>query len=1827
MVMKARLLRFWITIVIMISMVILAACSSPGRMSYNEATKWIAAFTPEQINENSVIRIELTDSFREHIDTLRTLEGVFKFKPSIKGSPFYVHNGRFIDFIPDADELKQGELYECSINMAKLANIDSLKEFAFEFYVIKKETMFQDVKVYVNPTNTSSVTIKGSFMFSQPPGTLPTTKNLLRINNFDKPLASTFVETSDNKCYDFELKSIPRKDIDTEYTICFDGVNGFAPSETTFVVPALKHFKLFDAEMCSDGKPYINLFFSETLDSEQDLDGLITVEEIENIRLERDMTTVRAYLPPNGLTQFTLHVSELIRDINGNNLTGDIIIPLEQEVAAPAIDIPISGSILPDGKDLRFPFRTINLAAVDVEVVKIYTNNVMNFLQRDDIADTYHLRRAGRLIYRQTVRLDNDDKLNLHQWQNFSVDLRNLFKQEHGAIYNIRLSFRKAYSLYNRTKADDFEIQSGLTAKDSDTWDYDLSYISRDAPDYNSWNFNWRERDDPSKDSYYMVSYRMPEHNLVASNIGIIVKRADSNMIWTAVTDIMTAKPMSGICVKAYNFQLQEIGSAYTDENGFADFEIQNSPFIVTASNGVSTTYVKTTSGYELSTSSFNVDGKESNGGIKGFIYGERGVWRPGDDIFLTIIIEDSDKTLPQNQPVTLELYSPSGQLYSKQTSTKNVDGIYTFKCNTSEDAPTGHWQAVFKVGDRSFPHDVEIETIKPNRLKIGISAPEMLQAGESAQIVVGAKWLTGLTASGMNASAEMTLIGITNPFKQYRDYIFRNPLCDFAETEHDIFKTVLDSTGLAKKTYTLPYTKHAPGIMKANITARVEEGGGDMSLTSRMVTYSPYKSYVGIDLGNREFESGSRLHFHVVTVDPYGKPVNRKIHFRIYRLTWSYWHENTASALNKYIQSSAAEIIESDVVESQQGKFDITFTPDEWGKYLVYVEDIESGHATGGTIYVSHYTTDDSSFSNNASVLVFTLDKDCYEVGEYATICFPSFVQGEVLLSIENESKVITRRRVKAASDKRTFHRILVTKEMKPNFYVNAILLQPHGNTVNNLPIRMYGFERARVVDKSSILNPIITCPNEILPQKEFTIKVREENGKPMNYTLAIVDEGLLDITAYKTPQPWNSMNQIEGLGIRTWDMYNDVIGAYAGKYTQVLSVGGDETLRSAVGKEKRFNPVVMFLGPFTLDHGTKTHRITLPMYVGSVRVMVVAAKNGSYGNADKTVTVKSPLMLLSSLPRVLACGDRVKMPVNVFVTEDNIRNVNVNVKTEGPISIADTNMKSLSFSTQEEKITEFELMCSDTKCGKAKITITATGGRHSFTETIWIDVFNPLPDIISSENVILDADKEHTFNWEKFKDGQTTLSISKMPAIDFNGAFTFVKNYSHYCTEQLSARAMYMLYARRFLSNEEKLLSETALPALLKTLTSRQLYNGGFAYWDGNSVEHEWATSMAGEVMIEARRQGFSVYAQNIKKWISYQKEAARKYHHSMENAADLQQAYRLYTLALAGEPQTAAMNRLRESKNISAQALIRLAATYAVIGRTDIATKLISQSDSAPMVNGDYNTFWSPLRDKAMILEALVVCGEGSKALTNAQSMAKEFSATGCTTQEVAFVSAAMNRMANMFTAEPSNVTISEIGKTMKTLSGILNVTTLCVDPSSGTVTVRNNGRSTISLSLTTCRKPSSKEKVAPMSKGISIDVHYLDSNKIPISIGDIKQGDVFYAVIDVKRPGNHMTSVHDNDDNSMALTYALPAGWEILNGRYVDLNGMSSVNYTDVRDNRISWYFEFNSSYENRYAVKLRAAYEGCYLIPPTICEDMYDTTYRATTTSERIDVTK
>lgn len=1807
-------------IVILVVTIVSISITSCSRkvMTDSEASHWIAAYTPSHIDMDSKIRIELTDAMRAKVDTNANLSEAFHFSPSAKGVAKLSADGRFIDFIPQKS-LKQGKNYECRIDMRELVGIDSLGDFRFDFVVDKRELRFKDVAATVDPDDISMMSISGIMEYNVQAGdSLTSDKSIISCDYPDSDVSVAREAIKNSRC--FTITGIKRQSKTTRIKISTNPIFGFSKAEEEIEIPAIDDFRLLKSERIEAAEPHINLDFSSPLSSQQELDGLITIDKIDNLRIVREGCNVKVYYPQNGITDITLRLSELIKNNDGRSLDEDSELHFKQEVIPPAVEIPFDGTILPDNNNLKLPFRAVNLAAVDVEVVKIFPSNVMAFLQENDLDGSYELRRFGRLIYHKTVRLDKDKSLNLHQWQNFSIDLNGLFRRERGAIYNIRLTFRKAYSLYDRAEPEKFEEVKELSAEEKSEWDKEWSYVYRETPDYDWREMNWNEKDDPSKASYYMCA-DMPERNLVASTLGLIVKKGGENEYVTAVTNLISATPASGIEVAAYNYQLQKTASSITDGNGFATLKTEGKPFMITASDSQSTTYLKVTSGRELSTSNFDVSGKKVVDGVKGFTYGDRGVWRPGDDIHIALILEDKQGNLPHNHPVVMELYNPSEQLYTRQTLTAGVDGFYVFNIPTEENVPTGSWDAQFKVGNQTFHHKVRIETIKPNRLKLNVNASEVIQANTPQEMGLSAHWLTGPVAKNLAASMDMTLFADPIPFKEYKNYTFSNPLLNLSSSQKQIFQGQLDSIGNLKRLCTIPADINSPGMMRANITAKVTEPGGDASITSKSVQFSPFGVYVGIDLSNKEYLTDNDLKFSVVVVNQKGARLkSRDLEYKIYRLDWDWWWEGSANDLSRYVKSSSADLVANGTVTATNGFASIPFRinyPD-WGKYLVLVRDSKGGHATGGTIMIDWPDwrgRANRGESAGSTELSFTLDKKTYEAGETANVYLPKCKGGNVLLSIENGSRVIRRYWVNTSSDKETCFKLPVDGSMAPNFYVSATMLRPHNQTSNNAPIRLYGVAGASVIDKRTILHPEIEMPDELHPQQSFTVKVREQDNKPMTYTLALVDEGLLDITSFKTPGPWPAMNQREALGVKTWDMYDDVIGAFGSKFRSILSIGGDEALRKSAGKEKRFNPVVKFIGPFTLNGGVKIHKLALPNYVGSVRVMVVAAHDGTYGNTDRTVKVTSPLMLLTTLPRTLSCGDMVNMPVNVFALKEGIKDVSVNVETSGPVSISGEKSKKISFASTGEKLENFKITCSDKSVGTARIVVTAQSGNHRMSDTTYISVNNPMPILTEVTDKTLKPGDRVSLYWNPQQTKKVALQLSSMPTPNFSGSMDFFENYPHLCTEQLSSKAIFMLYGRRYLNSEEKKVCEEELPKILKYIHSRQLSDGGFVYWPGNTEANSWVTSMAGLALNEANRQGFRVNKQTMDKWFEFQEKLARNYKYS--ESTDLDQAFRLYSLSKGGKPMKAAMNRLRESKKLSQTAAYCLASAYALEGRNDVALKLIERAERTPYVSYG-GMFQSSLRDKAIKLLAYALGKNQSKTIQIARYVSSQCSGSNYVTQDLAFATIAMQTISDLNEGGNVSLKVTEKGMSSLSLQNITSIKNLNLTPTSSNVDVANTGKCQTFISLTNTYQLSPQEKIKAENKGLSLSVSYTDMKGKPISVARLKQDTEFYANVIVTNKGE--------DIPSMAMTYSVPSGWEIWNNRLFG-STEKMIDYCDIRDNKVIYYSTLEAGKKMTFKIRLRAAYTGKFVLPPVVCEDMYNPACRSVSANSWISIEK
>ncbi|MDR0796927.1 MAG: alpha-2-macroglobulin, partial [Tannerella sp.] len=534
--------------------------------------------------------------------------------------------------------------------------------------------------------------------------------------------------------------------------------------------------------------------------------------------------------------------------------------------------------------------------------------------------------------------------------------------------------------------------------------------------------------------------------------------------------------------------------------------------------------------------------------------------------------------------------------------------------------------------------------------------------------------------------------------------------------------------------------------------------------------------------------------------------------------------------------------------------------------------------------------------------------------------------------------------------------------------------------------------------------------------------------------------------------------------------------------------------------------------------------------------------------------------------------------------------------------------------------------------------VTITATGGGQTSTETIEIDVRNPNPPVISSVDKILNAGESSSFdyqldsgydaNWVKFE-------VSRIPSVDISRRFDFLYDYPHYCSEQLTSRALPLLFITQFkdTDNQEMEVIKKNVREAITQLYGRQLTNGGIVYWPGNSSANDWITSYAGSFLVSAKEKGYDVNEGVINRWRTYQRNLAQNWRAGNRDnrryaydQSDLDQAYRLYTLALSGAPEMGAMNRMREIKDLSQQARWSLAAAYALAGRVNVANELVfNASMEVESYSSNNSTYGSSDRDEALILEALVLMGKDREAFRHAQSVSQNLSRErSFTTQSTAWSLVAMGRLAEKTSGSLDfNWTLNGANQPAVKSAKAIFQRELPTKPESGTITINNTGSGLLYVNVVSKTKPL-RDSLPAIESNIRLEVSYTLMNGAPLDVSRLKQGTDLVSVVKV----TNISGVNNYTD--LALTQIIPSGWEIYNERMIspddaDQAADAPYNYRDIRDDRVMTYFDINRGQSKTFRVRMMASYAGSFVFPAIQCEGMYDTNVSARTRAGRVVV--
>jgi len=811
--------------------------------------EYVTSYTSGVISSGSTVRVILAkDGVDSSAIGQETSTKLFSFSPSISGKTVWLDR-RTVEFRPN-DRLEAGQVYEATFQLARLFKVaETLSVFQYSFQVIPQnfELSIDNVKPYVK-TELTRQKIEGQVLTADfSPN--ESVEKILTVSQDNKSLKVTWEHLPDGKRHFFIVEDITRKETASKVNLKISGksIGVKSDEEREVVIPALGDFKILTAKVIQNPNQYVVLQFSDPLKEKQELNGLISVGAAGKLTLDFEIhdNEIWVYPPVRQTGTQTVYVEAGLRNITDYRMKEASAVEVTFEQLKPEVRFVGKGNILPSTDGLILPFEAVNLRAVDVSIRKVFENNIQQFLQVNNVSGTREMHRVGKTILRKSIRLDNSGVTDLGKWNRFTLDLATLINAEPGAIYQVTLKFKRSYAAYvcdggsndDLATIDNEEIQTEADEgyRGDDEYYY---YSDYEGYDYEG-GYQWSDRDDPCKPSYYSSQHNA-ERNVLASDFGISCKRGTDGNSIVILSDLKTTEPLAGVSVALYDFQQQLIGTASTGSEGMAVINTKETPFSIIAKKESQRGYLRLVGGESLSLSGFDVSGESISKGLKGFIYGERGVWRPGDSLYLSFIMEDKNKMLPVAHPVVFELQNPQGIVTNRQVKSSSENGFYSFATDNAADAPTGNWSAHVKVGGTEFDQQIKIETVKPNRLKINLDFGTERITSPNMTGKLNVKWLHGAPGRNLKARFEATIVKGNTTFPKYDDYRFEEPFTSFNMETQPVFEGLTDAEGNATFTSSLKASTHYPGFMNVFFNGKAFEESGNFSIDRFIVRLPP---------------------------------------------------------------------------------------------------------------------------------------------------------------------------------------------------------------------------------------------------------------------------------------------------------------------------------------------------------------------------------------------------------------------------------------------------------------------------------------------------------------------------------------------------------------------------------------------------------------------------------------------------------------------------------------------------------------------------------------------------------------------------------------------------------------------------------------------------------------------------------------------------------------------------------------------------------------------------------------------------------------------------
>ena len=1818
-----------------------------------------------------------------------------RFTPAVQGTARWIARDRVGFFLdaPLAPSAQYTVQLTPELNPSETFQLTGQKEFKFatDPFAVQQARM-----EFTSDDAREHATGFGTIAFNYPV-TIVDLKAHLSIELDDETEIPYQIETNTAtaRTVRFETKRIKRGTADREIKIKiekgFKCTGGKIGLEKASVTPVILRGKgtlgvTYSDVWESDGTPYISVSFSAPVLSDA-IEPYIELTPAVAYQVTSDYRNVQIHGNFKRRTTYTLKIRRGLTARNDAVLKQDYMTRLKIPDIRPQLRFLGDGFFLARKGQLNLGLATINVKRVKLNIEKVFANNLI-YISKLERWSRWS-RNLGKPIH--TEELDISSQLN--EEVTTPISLEEYLSDEHVGIFKVvaRNAQREWDSAHQWVLITDLGISAKRTGDRLYVW---VKSLATGSP---------------------VPSARV---KLISDNNQTLL---DGTTNWAGYAE-------------------------FTDvTEKIEDF----TPFMITVAKRDDLAFIQLNR-HEIATADFNIAGAAYlQKGYEAFLYTSRGVYRPGETVQLAGIVRGPKQVTPQPLPARIEVLSPNGRIMRELRLQTNKSGACDVQIPIPDYALTGNYIAKMRIADRVVGRvQFQVEEFMPDRIKVAVTADKSTyKLGEALDIEVSAINLFGPPAVGRKVEAFCELEAVPFVKKdtvpnagaiQWDSFVFGSDRSNFERQRIGLGEAKTDTTGKAYYQFRVPETLKAPSLLNGTLTAIVSEAGGRSVTASHRVVIHPYSHYVGLRrTTTADVKINQPLRFDYVAVnDGMAVASGRGLKLSLYKVHWNTILRQNSAGRYEYVSEPQTTEVETVTLTSAETVQTVTLTPSDYGEYRVRLEDITSTATAELGFYVSGWGNIPVSMEHPTR-LELTLNKPAYRPGQTAKLYIKAPFPGTLLLTVERE-KVLSYRTITMKNNTTTLS-IPVRYAYRPNVYLSATLVRAipmEGSLTDKkspLPARAFGVIplkidetrrrlsidmslhqtndagdtqkipltsperniRSAEVSQSEDIVPQVSHTRlasvTVLPNSEVTIAFRvhgRRSWQKYDVCIAAVDEGILALTDFKTPNPHDYFYRQRGLKTRSFDLYGGILPEIA-NVTDNSSTGGDASTtrqaelrkRLSTGSIRRVKPISLWSGFVKTDgNGRGTVQFKIPQFNGTLRLMAVAFAGGDYGGTEAYLTVREPIVLTPTFPRFLAGGDKVRVPVTLFNGTDEEGEFRVELRASGDVRLLSasevnpletspqedsekesglqtppTNITDkLSIDTRVDAGTEaqvfFDILVQDA-IGEASFNLSA----HSNTQTTQLDVKIPLrsvaPPITKTGQGVVRAGEPADFIFPSnlIPDSSAfNLTLSPFPNIRFADSLRYLIRYPHGCLEQTTSKVFPLLYFSDLARSVEPMLAaedavDHHITSGITKIESMLKADDRFAYWPGGTYVNPWSSIYASHFLVEARKAGYEVadrvydaMLRGLKTEAKFSPNTEDDFGSPLGEAQEIRKqislaTYAAYVLAAAGHPDRGTMHYLKNRglSGLSDYSHFQLAGAFALSGELETALSMLPVSVSPNFNKGNGQretggTLDSPIRAQAIMLDVLAEVNENHPSIPMLVENLSEAASEG-------------NRWA---TTQENAFAFLALGKILKkqmdrNYTGILTL----------------NGEHFADFEATETRyadKAWDGTRVQLSVKGEGSCYYYwsafgiqrdsfIEEYERELQVrrryfnkdgeertGTFVHGELLIAEVNVKALTANLENV--------VVVDMLPTGFEIENPRLESRAGIPWLkaqdfkpDYIDIRDDRLIFFGTFPRQRERKFCYALRAVTQGEFTLPPIVAEAMYDTTKSAVTGSMRITV--